>query len=150
MSPSISSTLCPDLPSHGTVGTFAAQRRTFVSACATVPGSTLDVSIAGAGREVAKVPNEDEAIGLSPDEQLRRRAVKRLRERAGFWTHLLVYLTFNTFIVVIWAVASGGFFWPVFPIVLWGIGLVANAWDVFGPNLVSEDRIQREVERLRH
>ena len=93
--------------------------------------------------------DEDEVVGLSTDEELRRRAVKRLRARAGFWTHLLIYLTVNTFIVVIWAVTSGGFFWPVFPIVLWGIGLIANAWDAFGPDLVSEDRIQREIERLR-
>jgi hypothetical protein len=95
--------------------------------------------------------DEDEVAGLSADEQLRQRAVKRLRARAGFWTHLVVYLTVNTFIIVIWAVTGGGgFFWPVFPIVLWGIGLIANAWDAFGPDLVSEDRIQREIERLRH
>jgi hypothetical protein len=30
-----------------------------------------------------------------------------------------------------------------------GIGLIANAWDAFGPDLVSEDRIQREIERVR-
>lgn len=95
--------------------------------------------------------DEDEVAGLSADEQLRQRAVKRLRARAGFWTHLVIYLTVNTFIIVIWAVTGGGgFFWPVFPIVLWGIGLIANAWDAFGPDLVSEDRIQREIERLRH
>jgi hypothetical protein len=77
--------------------------------------------------------DEDEVAGLSADEQLRQRAVKRLRARAGFWTHLLIYLTFNTFIIVIWAVTGGGFFWPVFLIVLWGIGLIANAWEAFGP-----------------
>ena len=94
--------------------------------------------------------DEDEVAGLSTDEELRRRAVKRLRARAGFWTHLLIYLTVNTFFVVIWAVTSGGYFWPLFLIVLWGIGLIANAWDAFGPDLVSEDRIQREIEHLRH
>lgn len=94
--------------------------------------------------------DEDEVAGLSADEQLRQRAVTRLRARAGFWTHLLIYLTVNTFIIVIWAVTSGGFFWPVFPIVLWGIGLIANAWDVFGPDPESEDRIQHEIDRMRH
>jgi vacuolar-type H+-ATPase subunit I/STV1 len=93
--------------------------------------------------------NEDEVVGLSADEQLRRRAVRRLRVRAGFWSHLLMFLTVNTVIVVIWAVTSGGFFWPVFPIVGWGIGLIANAWDTFGPDLVSEERIRREIERMR-
>ena len=94
------------------------------------------------------MPNEDEIAGLSADEQLRRRVIQRLRARAGFWTHLLIFLTVNTVIVVIWAVTSGGFFWPVFPIMLWGIGLIANAWEVFGPDPISEDRIRREIERL--
>jgi hypothetical protein len=93
--------------------------------------------------------NEDEVVGLSADEQLRRRAVRRLRVRAGFWSHLLMFLTVNTVIVVIWAVTSDGFFWPVFPIVGWGIGLIANAWDAFGPDPLSEERIRREIERMR-
>ena len=95
------------------------------------------------------MPSEDEIAGLSTDE-VGRRAITRLRARAGFWTHLLIFTTVNTFIVVIWAVVGGGFFWPVFPIVLWAIGLIANAWDVFGPDPVSEDRIRREIERQRH
>ena len=52
--------------------------------------------------------SEDKIADLSTDEQLRRRAVQRLKARAGFSTHLLIYLTVNTFIVVIWAVTSGG------------------------------------------
>ena len=95
------------------------------------------------------MPKEDVITGLSADEELRRRAIKRLRARAGFWTHLLIFVTVNTFVVVLWAVAGGGFFWPVFPIVLWGVGLIANAWDVFGPDPVSEDRVRREIERQR-
>jgi len=40
-----------------------------------------------------------------------------------------------------------GFFWPVFPIVGWGIGVVMNAWDVYWrPEITAED-IQHEIER---
>jgi len=55
----------------------------------------------------------------------------------------------NAFLVVIWAVTSAGFFWPVFPILGWGIGLAANAWDVYGREAISEDEIRPEIERLR-
>ena len=59
---------------------------------------------------------------------LRDRAVKQLKKRRDFMSHLLVYVLVNSFIVLIWAITnSGGFFWPVFPIVGWGIGLVMNA-----------------------
>jgi 2TM domain len=65
---------------------------------------------------------------------VRDRAIKQLKKRRDFATHLLVYVLVNSFIVVIWAITnSGGFFWPVFPIVGWGIGLVMNAWDVWHP-----------------
>jgi 2TM domain len=31
------------------------------------------------------------------EDELRRRAVKRLQAKAGFWTHLAVYLAVNAF-----------------------------------------------------
>lgn len=85
------------------------------------------------------------------DVALRERAVKRLKKRRDFYGHILVYLLVNSFLVVIWAVTSpGGFFWPVFPLVGWGIGVVMNAWDVYVADEVDEDKIQREMEHLAH
>ena len=85
------------------------------------------------------------------DLALRERAVKRLKKRRDFYGHILVYLLVNVFLVVIWAVTSpGGFFWPVFPLVGWGIGVVMNAWDVFVAEEVTDERIQREMEHLAH
>jgi hypothetical protein len=83
------------------------------------------------------------------EDELRRRAVKRLRAKAGFWTHLAIYLAVNAFLVVIWFFAGAGFFWPIFPIAGWGTGVAANAWDVFGREPVTEERIQREINHLR-
>ena len=83
------------------------------------------------------------------EDELRRRAVKRLRAKAGFWMHLAVYLAVNGFLVLIWFFTGAGFFWPIFPIGGWGIGIAANAWDVFGREPVTEEKIQREMEQLR-
>jgi hypothetical protein len=83
------------------------------------------------------------------DEVLRERAIKRLKRRRDFYGHLLVYFLVNTFLVLIWALTDvNGFFWPVFPIVGWGIGVVMNAWDVFRNEEFREEQIRREVERL--
>jgi 2TM domain len=82
------------------------------------------------------------------DQTARDRAVTRLKKRRDFRGHLLVYLLVNTFLVVIWAVTDGhGFFWPVFPIVGWGIGVVMNAWDVYWRPRITEQAIQREMGR---
>ena len=41
----------------------------------------------------------------------------------------------------------GGFFWPIFPILGWGIGIFFHGWDVYqGPP--TEQRIHEEMERL--
>jgi hypothetical protein len=84
------------------------------------------------------------------DEVLRERAIRRLKKRRDFSGHLLVYALVNTFLVVIWALTDvHGFFWPVFPMVGWGIGVVMNAWDVFRDEEFGEEQIRREIERLR-
>ena len=41
-----------------------------------------------------------------------------------------------------------GFFWPVFPIAGWGIGVIMNAWDVYGRQEITEEDIHREMDRL--
>jgi hypothetical protein len=84
--------------------------------------------------------------------ELRDRAVKQLKKRRDFRGHLLIYLLVNTFLVVVWAVTSGAdeFFWPVFPIVGWGIGVIANWYDAYHGDDFSEDSIQHEMDRLSH
>jgi hypothetical protein len=80
--------------------------------------------------------------------ELRERAIKRLKKQRDFKAHVLVYVLVNASLVVIWAMAGAGFFWPVFPIVGWGIGVVMNAWDAYGSEEFDEDRIRREMERM--
>jgi hypothetical protein len=76
------------------------------------------------------------------------RAVQQLKKRRDFHGHLLVYVLVNTFIVVIWALTSDhGFFWPVFFIGAWGIGVVMNAWDVYWRRDITEADIQHEIRR---
>lgn len=80
----------------------------------------------------------------------RQFAVNRIRAKRAFWVHLSVYILVNAFLVLIWALFSIGYFWPIWPVLGWGIGLVAHAVTVFlAPMDVSEERIDLELERLR-
>lgn len=83
-------------------------------------------------------------------QELRARAVKRLRKRRDFYGHLVIYILVNGFLAGIWAITGQGFFWPAFVLGAWGIGLLANAWDVFGRQDIDERRIRREMDRLQH
>jgi hypothetical protein len=83
------------------------------------------------------------------DQMLREKAIKQLKKRRDLRGHLLVYVLVNTVLVVVWALTNpDGFFWPVFPIAFWGIGVVMNAWDVYRGEEFSEPQIRREMERF--
>jgi hypothetical protein len=84
-------------------------------------------------------------------DSLREQAIERVKKRRDFSTHLFIYLVVNVMLVGIWAVTSGGdsLFWPIFPILGWGVGVAANAWDVFIRRPITEEDVQRETDRLR-
>jgi hypothetical protein len=87
---------------------------------------------------------------IEPVESARERAIKRLKKRRDLSGHLLVYVLVNGFLVTIWAVTGvHNFFWPVFPILGWGVAVVLNVWDVLRPDVISEAQIQREIAHLR-
>ena len=50
----------------------------------------------------------------------------------GFRIHLTVFLLVNLFLIGIWAAAGGGYFWPVWPILGWGIGVACHAAPLHG------------------
>lgn len=79
---------------------------------------------------------------------LREAALKRLQQRREFATHIVSYVVINAMLVVVWLFTGQGYFWPVWVIVGWGIGLVLHAWDVFGRRPITEDDIRREMDRL--
>jgi hypothetical protein len=88
-----------------------------------------------------------ERATMTPEE-MRALAVRRLRKQSDFRVHLLIYVAVNALLIVVWAWTGVGFFWPIFPIVGWGIGVAANAWDAYGRKPISDERIQREIRRL--
>jgi 2TM domain len=91
--------------------------------------------------------------GTTPrtEQELRAQALRRIKKKSDFHVHVLIYVLVNTFLVTIWAMTGSGYFWPVFPMVGWAIGLAANAWDVYGDgDMPTESQIDEEMERLRH
>jgi hypothetical protein len=84
------------------------------------------------------------------DRSLRDRALERIKKKQEFHVHLLAYVLVNAFLVVIWAVSgTDNFFWPIFSLLGWGIGLAFHAWDAYRENEPTEEQIQREMDRLR-
>ena len=82
------------------------------------------------------------------DTPVREQALKRLRKKQEFTGHLFAYVTVNAFLIAIWALTSGGLFWPAFPLFGWGIGILLHAWDVYRGE-PSEEEIRKEMARMK-
>ena len=79
-------------------------------------------------------------------DERRELAIKRLKEKRDFKTHVAVYLIVNTMLVVIWAATGAGYFWPIWPIAGWGVGLAFNAWTAYRQRPITEDDIRKEMQ----
>jgi hypothetical protein len=93
------------------------------------------------------IPSHDVSPAAG-DDTLRQLAVTRLRKKRDLQAHVIAYVLVNLLINGIWLVTGAGFYWPIFPLLGWGIGVAFHIWDVYAPETPSEDRIRREMDRL--
>jgi uncharacterized ion transporter superfamily protein YfcC len=93
--------------------------------------------------------NIDQRPELAPSfDQRRDLAIRRLKEKNDFKVHLVVYLAVNIMLVVIWAFTGAGYFWPIFVMGFWGIGLVMHGYTAYRGNVITEEQIEHEMKRL--
>ena len=89
----------------------------------------------------------------TPEDEERALAVKRIKRRRAFWMLLLTYVVVNLFLVGVWAFTGRGYFWPLWVMAGWGIGIAFSAISTFASGMSTgkptEDDIRREVDRRR-
>jgi hypothetical protein len=81
------------------------------------------------------------------DSPAREAARRRVQARRDFASHVVAYVVVNAFLVVVWAVTGGGYFWPVWVLGGWGVGLVLHGWDVFLRRPVTDADVDEELRR---
>jgi hypothetical protein len=84
---------------------------------------------------------------MTDQNQRREAAIRRLKAKRGFTVHAAVFVIVNILLVAIWATSGGGYFWPIWPFLGWGIGLAFHGWSVYFQGPISEDDIRREIEK---
>jgi hypothetical protein len=74
-------------------------------------------------------------------------ARKRIEKRRNLQGGFVAYVVINAFLVGVWAITGRGYFWPVWVIGGWGVGMLLGLWDyVRGP--VTEADIDSELDRM--
>ena len=76
----------------------------------------------------------------------REQAIRRIRAKREFRTHLMVYVAVNAVLVLIWSLTGAGYFWPMWPILGWGIAIGIHAVTVYmGTSEITEAEIDDEM-----
>lgn len=84
------------------------------------------------------------------DPQLRAEARKSIRAKRELQVHLTSYAIVISALVVIWLVTSApGYFWPIWPMMGWGIGIAFHVASLRWDRPVTEAEITAEAERMR-
>lgn len=73
----------------------------------------------------------------------RSQTVERTKRKRAFRSTAITFALIVALLIAIWAIAGGGFFWPVFPLIALGIALGFQAWGTFG----HEKPATREMDR---
>jgi hypothetical protein len=79
------------------------------------------------------------------DDTQRELAIKRLREKRAFKASVASYVVVNAFLIGVWALSGAGYFWPIWVILGWGIGLAGHAWATYGRKPITEADVQAEM-----
>ena len=91
----------------------------------------------------------EQQTGLDAAE--RKRALERLAQKREFRTHLVIYWLVMTLLITIWLITTGpgSAFWPIWPMLGWGLGVAIHGVTVFSDREPTEDEIEAEAARLR-
>lgn len=85
------------------------------------------------------------------EQDLQRRARRRVNQKMGFYIHATVYLLVNLGLAAI-NFAGGGKAWHLWPLAGWGLGLAIHGFVTFASlngDGLRERMLDDEVERLR-
>ncbi len=80
-------------------------------------------------------------------DERRAAAIGRIKRRRDLKQHAVVYATVNALLIVIWAASGAGYFWPIWPMIGWGLALALQAWSIYGQQPITEDEILEETRR---
>jgi hypothetical protein len=86
------------------------------------------------------------------EEEIRKIATQRVQAKKGFYIHLTVYILVNLMLIAIWYFTGARhYFWPMWVLLFWGIGLIVNGVTVFAIRDMGWEKreVEKEIERLK-
>lgn len=85
------------------------------------------------------------------DEELMARARKIVQKKHDLFINVIIYIAVNLMLIFIWFMTGVKFFWPIFSMLGWGLGIAIMAIDIvcFINNKGYSDKVEREYQKLK-
>lgn len=77
----------------------------------------------------------------------RAQARKRIEKRRNLQGGFVAYVVINIFLVAVWALTGGGYFWPAWILAGWGVGMLLALWD-YSRGQITDSDVDRELRRM--
>ncbi|MEH1833262.1 MAG: 2TM domain-containing protein [Nostoc sp.] len=68
---------------------------------------------------------------LAQQEEERSRHTFNTFRRRDFWGHFVSFIAVNLFLILLNLITSPSYFWAIFPVLGWGLGLFFHWWSVY-------------------
>lgn len=76
---------------------------------------------------------------------------RKAQARASFKVHAISYVLVNLGLIAVWYFTTRRYpnviFWPIFPLLGWGIGLASHGFAAYGKG--GENAVEREYRKLK-
>jgi hypothetical protein len=83
------------------------------------------------------------------DHEIYQRAKRRVGQLRGFYVHATVYVLVNALLITINLLASRDHIWFFYPLLGWGIGLLAHGLSVFGlGDFLGSEWEERKIKEI--
>ena len=80
-------------------------------------------------------------------QELYEHAKNRVRKRKKFYSHVITWVVLSVFFILL-NLSTTDYFWAIFPILAWGIGVSFHGIQVFSGEW-EDAEVDREFERLK-
>jgi 2TM domain len=74
-------------------------------------------------------------------------AALQIQRWRDFGSQIFAYVIGNLVFIVIWAAQGRSFFWPIYPLLVWGLGLSVQHFNMVIRGQITDEEVQRKLHR---
>jgi 2TM domain len=74
-------------------------------------------------------------------------AALQIQRWRDFGSQVFAYAIGNIVFIVIWATQGKGFFWPMYPLLVWGLGLSVQHFNAVIRGQITDEEVRRKLSR---